>query len=408
MTTYLMLLSQVFSILGFAAYAASLTHIQIEWALSNFESGFLASCFFIGYVLIVPFATTLTDRIDSRQIYTSGAYLAALGLFGMGFLSTDLFSAGIFLMIHGIGISATYMPGLKIIADRVKDGEVTRHISFYTAFFGIGTALSYFISGQIIDHLGWRTAFIVTAIGPAIAGTLAWIGTRRLPHEKSFSEIHFDLKDAFPIARWKKVLHVNEAMGYMLGYAAHSLELFASRSWLVAFFIYCATANGGENSFPLTATLIATLINLVGVPASIIGNEIALRIGRHRWVYYVMLGSALFGVLLGSSVHWHWSWILVLAFLHSMFIMADSATLTAGLVISVPREIKGAAMGLHSLLGFGGGLLGPAIFGAVLDLSRLLDYNGWQLAYASIVVWGVLFVLYTQFSLWKKKRSCSS
>jgi len=43
-----------------------------------------------------------------------------------------------------------------------------------------------------------------------------------------------------------------------------------------------------------------------------------------------------------------------------------------------------------------------------LDLSRLIDYNGWQLAYASTVVWGVLFVLYTQFSLWKKKRSRSS
>ena len=163
-----------------------------------------ASCFFIGYVFIVPFATTLTDRIDSRQIYTSGAYCAALGLFGMGYLSTDLLSAGVFLMIHGIGISATYMPGLKIIAYRVKDGEVTRHISFYTAFFGIGTALSYFISGQIIDHYGWRTAFLVTAIGPAIAGTLAWFGTHRLPHERSFSQIHFDLKDAFPIARWKK------------------------------------------------------------------------------------------------------------------------------------------------------------------------------------------------------------
>ena len=399
-----MLLTQVLSILGFACYAASLTLIQTEWQLSNFESGFLASSFFIGYLLIVPIATTLTDKIDTRQVYLSGGLLASLGLFGMGYCSTGLHDAWIYLMLHGAGVSATYMPGLKIISDRVKMGEVTRHISFYTAFFGIGAASSYFVSGLFIQHFGWREAFLMTATGPALAGILAWMGTTRLPEEKSFFQIHFELKDAFPIARWKKVLEVKEAMGYMLGYSAHSLELFASRSWLVAFFTYCATSATPGNTFPMTATLIATLINLIGVPASILGNEMALRIGRHRWVYWVMIGSAISGVCLGASVHLHWSIILAVALVHSVFIMADSATLTAGLVISVPQDIKGAAMGLHSLLGFGGGLLGPAIFGAVLDISRAWGHAGWLPAYASIVVWGLLFVFYTQFSFWKSKR----
>ncbi|MFM6922020.1 MAG: hypothetical protein ACKOXZ_04775, partial [Polynucleobacter victoriensis] len=60
-----------------------------------------------------------------------------------------------------------------------------------------------------------------------------------------------------------------------------------------------------------------------------------------------MIGSAISGISLGASLHAHWSIILILAFIHSIFIMADSATLTAGLVISVPQDIKGAAMGLH-------------------------------------------------------------
>ncbi len=84
-----MLLTQVLSIFGFACYAASLTLIQTEWQLSNFQSGFLASSFFIGYVLVVPFATTLTDRIDTRQIYLTGGLLASIGLFGMGYFSND-------------------------------------------------------------------------------------------------------------------------------------------------------------------------------------------------------------------------------------------------------------------------------------------------------------------------------
>jgi len=399
-----MLLTQVLSIFGFACYAASLTVIQAEWQLSNFQSGFLASSFFIGYVLVVPIATTLSDRIDTRQIYLTGGLLASLGLFGMGYLATDFNNAWLFLMLHGAGVSATYMPGLKIISDRVTMGEITRHISFYTAFFGIGTALSYFVSGIFIEQYGWREAFLITSCGPALAGILTWLGTNSQPGEKSFSQIRFDLKDAFPITRWKKVLQTKEALGYMLGYAAHSLELFASRAWLVAFFIYSVNIAAPGQSFPLTATVIATIINLVGVPASIIGNEMALRIGRHRWVYWVMIGSAISGICLGASLHLHWGIILTLALVHSIFIMSDSATLTAGLVISVPQEIKGAAMGLHSLLGFGGGLLGPAIFGATLDFCRTLGNDGWMAAYASIVVWGLIFVFYTQYSLWKDQR----
>ena len=399
-----MLLTQVLSIFGFACYAASLTLIQTEWQLSNFQSGFLASSFFIGYVLVVPFATTLTDRIDTRQIYLAGGLLASLGLFGMGYFSSDFHNAWFFLMLHGAGISATYMPGLKIISDRVTIGEITRHISFYTAFFGIGNALSYYVSGIFITQYGWRAAFLITSIGPALAGILAWLGTQRLAGEKSFFEIKFDLKDAFPILRWKKVLETKEALGYMLGYTVHSLELFASRAWLVAFFTYAAMIAQPDNSFPLTATVIATLINLIGVPASIIGNEMALRICRHRWVYWVMIGSAVSGICLGASLHLHWSIILTLALIHSIFIMADSATLTAGLVISVPQDIKGAAMGLHSVMGFSGGLLGPAIFGATLDISKAMGHAGWTAAYASIVVWGLVFVFYTQFSLWKDQR----
>jgi len=403
-----MLITQVLSIMGFACYAASLTLIQAEWQLSNFESGFLASSFFIGYVLIVPLATTLTDKVDTRQIYLLGGLVASLGLLGMGHSSTGFHDAWIYLMLHGAGVSATYMPGLKIISDRVHIGEVSRHISFYTAFFGIGAALSYFVSGILIEDFGWRAAFLTTAIGPGLGGIFAWLGTQRLPHEKSLLDAQFEWKDIFPMERWKKVLQVKEALAYMLGYSAHTLELFASRSWLVAFFVYCASIASPENTFPMTATLIATLINLIGVPASIIGNEMALRIGRHRWVFWVMIGSAMSGIALGAAVNLHWSIILALALLHSIFIMADSATLTAGLVMSVPPEIKGSAMGLHSVMGFGGGLLGPAIFGATLDLSRAFHHDGWTAAYASIVIWGLLFVFYTQFYFWKTKRKPNS
>ena len=81
-------------------------------------------------------------------------------------------------------------------------------------------------------------------------------------------------------------------------------------------------------------------------------------------------------------------------------------SLTAGLVTSAQEGIKGAAMGLHSLLGFGGGLLGPAIFGFVLDLtgSRTSQVS-WVWAYMAIVIWGVLFVFYERRKGWVDQKS---
>ncbi|WP_197712091.1 hypothetical protein [Polynucleobacter necessarius] len=154
----------------------------------------------------------------------------------------------------------------------------------------------------------------------------------------------------------------------------------------------------------MAVTTLAGVINFFGVPFSILGNEIALRIGRQKWICIVMLTSATLGIALASSTGHAWWLIVALVVGHAIFIMADSATLTAGLVISAQENIKGAAMGLHSLMGFGGGLLGSAIFGFVLDISgSRTSQVAWVLAYVAVVMWGVLFVIYERRSGWGNK-----
>jgi MFS family permease len=397
--TPLMLMAQTCALLGFACYAVVLTTLQDEWHLSNLQSGLIASAFFFGYMLMVPLATALTDRIDAKKVYLVGGLSATCGLLGMGLFAYNFWTALIFMALNGVGLAGTYMPGLKILSDRIKTGELTRHIAFYTAFFGIGTGFSYLCSGWILDSLGWRYVFGIIALGPFTALLIVLLFIPALTHEKWHGPIRIRLHDIFPVDKWRLVLQDKTASGFIFGYTVHSIELFASRSWIVAFFGFCAIVTG--DPFLLTATTLAGLINFFGVPASIIGNEIALRIGRQKWIFFVMLSSAAFGVALALSTGQSWWLIIALAVGHAIFIMADSSTLTAGLVISAKDNIKGAAMGLHSLMGFGGGLLGPAIFGFVLDLtgSRASQIS-WVWAYAAVVVWGVLFVFYERRNGW--------
>ena len=402
--TPLMLLAQTCALLGFACYAVVLTTMQEEWHLSNLQSGLIASAFFFGYMLAVPLATALTDRVDARKVYLVGGLSATLGLLGMAFFAVNFWTALIFMAINGAGLAGTYMPGLKILSDRIQTGELTRHIAFYTAFFGIGTGFSYLCSGWILSALGWHYVFGIIALGPFSAFLIVLLLIPPLQHEKWKGPIQIRLHDIFPVDKWKLVLQDKNASGFIFGYTAHSLELFASRSWLVAFFAFCTAVTG--ETFLLAATTLAGVINFFGVPSSILGNEIALRIGRQKWICIVMVTSAVLGIALACSTGQSWWLIFALAVGHAIFIMADSSTLTAGLVISAKENIKGAAMGLHSLMGFGGGLLGPAIFGFMLDISgSRATQSSWIWAYASVVIWGVLFVIYERQNGWGSKTS---
>ena len=395
-------MAQTCALLGFACYAVVLTTLQEEWHLTNLQSGLIASAFFFGYMLVVPLATALTDRVDARKVYLIGGLSAASGLLGMGLLAYNFWTALFFMAINGAGLAGTYMPGLKILSDRIQSGEITRHIAFYTAFFGIGTGFSYLCSGWILSAFGWHYVFGIIALGPLTAFLIVLLLIPPLQNEKWKGPIEIRLHDIFPLGKWKLVLEDKKAAGFIFGYTAHSLELFASRSWLVAFFAFCTIMSG--ESFFLAATALAGIVNFFGVPASILGNEIALRVGRQKWVCIVMLTSAVLGVALACSTGQSWWLIVILAIGHAISIMADSATLTAGLVVSAQENIKGAAMGLHSLMGFGGGLLGPAIFGFVLDISGSRSSQiAWVWAYGAVVIWGVLFVLYERRNGWVGK-----
>jgi MFS family permease len=399
--TKVMLTAQVLALLGFASYPVALMSIQTQWNLSNFQSGFIASSFFLGYVLVVPFATSLSDRIDAKKIYLIGAALSAFGLFGFGWFASGFLEACGMMLINGAGFASLYMPGLKIISDRLEPSELSRPIAFYTAFFGMGSGFSYLLSGLLIPHVGWRLVFMVISLGPILSLVVVYIFVSNLPEKMEKNSFH--CSDVLPLKRWIEVIKDRQAVQYILGYGIHCLELFASRNWIVAYLIFCG--KHGQSELPLAIPAVAGLINLIGVPSSIVGNEIAGVMGRQRWIYLVMMASFTAAILLSLAYEKPWWVILCLAVLHMIFIMADSSTLTAGLVMSAKSEIKGAAMGLHSLVGFVGGLAGPALFGFILDCAANDQaINPWFYAYLSIVILSLIYVTICSFSVNKIKK----
>src|SRR6202008_1489933 len=107
-----------------------------------------------------------------------------------------------FQALLGVGIAATYMPGLRLLSDRVSGPSQSRYIAFYTSFFGIGTALSLALAGLLAATTGWRSAFVVSAAGPLLAGFLVFVLIDKTRMEGRGGN-SFSLATLFPVAAWR-------------------------------------------------------------------------------------------------------------------------------------------------------------------------------------------------------------
>jgi len=167
---------------------------------------------------------------------------------------------------------------------------------------------------------------------------------------------------------------------------------------IVAFVVFASSAAAapGATRSSAEATGVAALVNLLGLPASVLGNEAAARVGRQRWIAGVMCVSAAVGWMTAFAAGGPaWLFLALLAG-YVVCVMADSATLTAGMVAAAPPSQRGAAMAVHSFLGFAAGFLSPMCFGALLDLAG----NGrlaWTLAFGTLSLGGLLWSLATRF-----------
>jgi len=349
-----------------------------EWHLSGAQAGLLAGSGPAGYMCAVPVLATLTDRIDARKILVAGSALSALGTLLFGLFASSLWSGALFNALAGVGFAGAYMPGLKALTDRLAPGDSSRAITMYTSSFSLGVGLSFLVSQLVAEAWGWRTASVVTACGP-----LVMIMVCLLLRPVEPKPVQGRLLDFAP------VLQNTEAMGFVLGYGAHCFELYGIRTWLVAFWTFVAMKNAQSVSI-LTPVVVSVVFSVLAMPASILGNEFALRIGRHRAITAVMLGSAAVALLIGLFADKSPLFLLPLILAYAITVPADSGALTSGMAMAAHPSYRGATMAMHSTIGFSLSALGAWLVGIALDSAGgPLSPSGWTAAF-SVLAAGIL------------------
>ena len=371
MVVIVLCVAEILSMTPFSMFLALQPQFQDAWGLSNTESGWISSAYFAGYMLAVPVLSSLTDRVDARSVWLAACGMTAAGALGFALWADGVWSAALFQMLAGAGLAGTYMPGLKVIADRLPQIPRPRDVAFYTTSFTAGSALSFWIVGVLGSAVSWRTAVLMTALGPVTAWLLVAVRLRPVP-VAAHAATH--------ATHWRAVFGSADTMRYVIGYSAHTWELFALRAWLVPFVTYCVSLHASAP--PLTAASIAALVAMIGIPSSMAGAELTTRVERRRLIVIVMLCSVAVSLLVLPSALISWTLLIATVVFYSAFISADSAALTSGVLHVAPAASRGTAMALYSTLGFAAASAGTFAVGALLDLMGGQSTVSWAVAFA--------------------------
>jgi predicted MFS family arabinose efflux permease len=367
-----MCVGQVANLLSHVVVPAVMAqHLMPLWGLTATEAGIMASAYSLGYMASVPVLMTLTDRIDARIVLLVGSFIMGAATVAFGLLASGLLSASLLWALAGIGCAGAYMPGLRALTDRLGPGDHSRSITLYTACFSLGVGLSFLVSQVIADRYGWRMAFVVTGVAPIVMIVVCSMLNPAWPAPRERRLLDF-----------RPVLRNRPAMGYILGYGIHCFELYGFRTWFVAFWSYVGARSGGGAATVLDPIALSVVITLLAVPATVLGNEGALRFGRHRSISSVMSASGVVAFAIAWLVAAPPVLLLVLLLVYAFTLPGDSGALTSGMAMSATPADRGATMALHSMIGFGMAALGGAAVGLAIDTAGGSGSDsGWTAAF---------------------------
>lgn len=359
--------------IGAFSVAALIPTLIPAWGLTNTEAGWISGIYYAAYTLVVPLLASLTDRVDPKRVYLGSVAVTALAFAGFAWVANGFWSALAFRALMGAGWAGSYMPGLKALSDVTEGPQQSRAVAAHAAAVGVSGALSFGVAGAVNTWFGWQWALVPGAVGAALAFVIVLAGLpARAPSPPAAGR--------GALLDFRPILRNRSALAYSIAYCVHTWEMSALRGWVVAFLTFCATQGAGGWA-PIAPATVASVMGLLGVWASVWGNELSIRFGRRRFILGTMLASGAMAGVIGFSAALPYAAAAALVLAYAMLIWWDSSSLTAGSAGSAEPGRRGATLAVHSTLGYAGGFLGPLALGATLDL-----FGG-----AGVIAWGFAF-----------------
>ena len=357
----LLSLALFIALLPIASYVAALSAIKSELGLSNAGAGALFSAYLAGYAASALYLIPLTDRIGPKRIMYVSAALAVGAHLLFPLLTHNVAVGAVLRAIAGVGFLGVYIPGLRLVARRFEQN-------------GRGSAMGLFVTAQYASHSGslaltgwlmatmeWRDAYALVAGLSALSLPILFFLVRSVPDTHG------------PLAQGRldpTVLKSGPVQFVILGYTVHALNLYALRVWLPVFLVSILVARGvSEGNAIVTAAEVGGLALAFGAVGPVMGGAISDRLGRTTAASLILGLSALCAIGFAWIGHWPWGLIVAVSVVFGWAASADSAIYQTGITeVADPRRL-GSTMALQASLGLLGGVIGPVLFGGILDVT---------------------------------------
>ena len=361
-------------------YAGSLPQLIPAWGMSATEAGAVQGAYHIAYATGLVAASWLAGHVGARRVFLGASWATLVAYLLFATFARSSASALVFLPILALAQAGTYTPSIMLVADSVEPARRGRAIGWTLAAASFSYVVSIAIAAGWAATVSYEAVFWIVAAGPVLGAVAASLATRRLP-----DRVHRQDAGGSTWASMIEILRARRARLLILGYAAHTWELFGAWTWMPAFLTTTLLAEAWIGPAAIGLAVGAAL-HVAGAAASLTMGAVSDRVGRIAVLRAMAAGGMALSLAIGWCAGLPGPLLLMLAFVYGFAIHGDSGVLSTAMTEAVAPRDLGTLLALRSIIGWGVGALAPVAFGRVLDLTNEAG------ALPSVWGWGFLIL----------------
>jgi len=358
-----------------SSYVSILPLIKKEWQINNFQAGSIYSAYLIGYAFSSLIILPLADRFSKRKIFLLCSTLFVLAHLGFSIFATDLISACIILFFAGSGLLGIYMIGIRIVSDQFEERIRGTAIGLFVSANYASMSVSILLIGNLLNYFDWRNAYLIVSIVSVTGLPIAFILLSNIKNRNNQSLSNNPVLDF-------SVLKVSKLRNVILTYSLHTFELYSIKTWFIVFLtsIFVSRMYSTDNAVVISSNIagIALGFSMFG---PVFGGFISDRFGRLDTSSILFLCSGICSLIVGWISNFDITFIILFAVIYYFFLSSDSAIYST-MITEFSGKKLGSAMAMQAFIGYLFGMLGPIVFGFVLDITEDL----WKLTFSMLFI----------------------
>lgn len=376
--------ARVFLFATFMTVAAVIPLLMHEWSLSATAAGAIVSSFTLCYALSVFGYAWAADHFGARRMVIASALAAAATSALFGLLARDWGSALALYGLVGLAQGGVYTPLIMVISDEVEPARRGNAMGWLIASTSAGYAASLALAGVGVFFGGWRGAFLLCGVLPALGAVLLVLALRPFANRVHPRPAQTRLRDEMLGNRHSRLL--------IAGYTGHSWEVVGMWAWIPAFLAAAFALRGAETAGATTAgAYLSGLLHLFGATAALTMGRLSDRAGRRPVLVALAAAGAIVSFGIGWLIHAPSIVLVPLAIAYAFLTLGDSPVLTTAISEAVRAGYLGAVLAWRGLAGFAAGAVAPLVFGLVLDTTvNAGPAASWGLGFATLGLGGAI------------------